>query len=745
MPAPTSSDELLKLIHKSGVLEGPNLEAFVMQLRSAGALPAAASDLAAALVRNGLLTQFQANQFLAGRWRRFIISGKYRLLENLGAGGMGTVFLCEHIIMRRRVAIKVLPGAQANDPACLSRFHREARAAATLDHPNIVRAYDVDKDGPVHFLVMEYVDGANLQEIVKKHGPMDVLRASHYIRQAAAGLEHAHEAGVVHRDIKPSNLLVDRAGTVKILDMGLARFFYDKSDNLTRQHDSLRVFGSADYLAPEQAVDSHTVDIRADIYSLGITFYYLLAGNPPFHDGPSAQKLIWHQMRQPQPIRELRPDVPEGLAAILHRMVAKDPVQRYQTPAEVVEALAPWTQTPIPAPPEKEMPQLCPAMQATGLTENQLLQPPSTVAEPAGSGGKGEGTKPAKGSTPRAAARFYAGIPVSGSGSSAETVTAGKTFPKSGSSSSSAVLLSGQRPGSKVPVQPDHKGRWAAVMAGGALALAATALAVVMGWLPVGSSGKGQPSTASPTEPAAVAKVDSATPALSLLVPAYIYPEGAGLKHWEQLLAAAAKAPVVVIANPASGPGPKADANYAAIISRAKKAGVTVIGYLTTKYTKRPLAEARADIDKWARFYPDIQGVFLDEQASGADAVDHYVALYQEARKAIPNALVVSNPGTSCAEAYLARPAADVVCIFEDPKGYDNFKPLEWTKRYPPQRFAALVTRTVDAARMERYVGDAPHRRLGYFYVTSGDEPNPWDKLPTYWDAEVAAVRRLNP
>ena len=321
-----------------------------------GAYPDRPKKLGAALVRDGLLTPFQVAQFLQGKWRGFWISGKYKLLDHLGVGGMGSVFLCEHRSMRRRVAIKVLPVAHAKDPVALERFYREARAAAALDHPNIVRAHDIDHDGKYHFLVLEYVEGASLQEIVKRGGPMDVTRAAHYVRQAALGLHHAHLAGLVHRDVKPANLLLDRQGVVKVLDMGLARFFHDEDDGLTKQHDERQILGTADYLAPEQAINSHTVDMRADIYSLGATFYFLLAGRPPFGDGTVAQKLVGHQMRTPTPIRELRPETPEGLAEIVAKMMAKDPAGRYQTPAEVYEALAPWTQTPIPPPPEEEMP-----------------------------------------------------------------------------------------------------------------------------------------------------------------------------------------------------------------------------------------------------------------------------------------------------------------------------------------------------------------------------------------------------
>jgi eukaryotic-like serine/threonine-protein kinase len=380
MASPTTTEEFLDMVRKSCVIEEKRLNAHVEKLRAAGKLPAEPGKLAGVLVIDGLLTHFQAEQIMLGKWRRFTI-GKYKVLERLGSGGMGSVYLCEHKLMRRRVAVKVLPTAKANDPSALERFYREARAVAALDHDNIVHAYDIDQDENLHFLVMEYVDGASFQEIIKKTGPMEPLRAAHYIHQAAIGLQHASTAGLVHRDIKPGNILVDREGTVKILDMGLARFFNDEEDILTKKYDE-NVLGTADYLAPEQALDSHGVDIRADIYSLGATFYYVLTGRTPFNEGTVAQKLIWHQTRQPKPIRTLRPQVPEGLAAIIDKMMAKDPAQRYQTPAELAEALAPWTQTPIGPPPEAEMPRL--SLAATGVApgENTVVgsAAPSTPA-----------------------------------------------------------------------------------------------------------------------------------------------------------------------------------------------------------------------------------------------------------------------------------------------------------------------------------------------------------------------------
>jgi serine/threonine protein kinase len=363
MPTP-SLDAFVDLLGRSGVVEPARLTAYLDKLRAADALPSDPARLASLMIRDALLTSFQAQQLLAGKWRGFFI-GKYKVLEKIGSGGMGTVYLAEHKFMKRRVAIKVLPKARALEPSSLERFYREAKAIAALDHPNIVRAYDVDVDRladgtDLHFLVMEYVDGISFQDWVKARGPLDPPRAAHYIYQAAQGLHHAHTIGLVHRDIKPGNLLVDRHGIVKILDMGLARFFHDEEDLLTKKYDE-NVLGTADYLAPEQAIDSHTVDIRADIYSLGGTFYFMLTGRSPFGEGTVAQKLIWHQTRRPKPILELRPDVPADIVAVVEKMMEKSPADRYQTPLEVAEALSAYAFCDRAAPPETDLPELSPA------------------------------------------------------------------------------------------------------------------------------------------------------------------------------------------------------------------------------------------------------------------------------------------------------------------------------------------------------------------------------------------------
>lgn len=239
------------------------------------------------------------------------------------------------------MAIKVLPKSRINDSSYLQRFHREARAAASLDHRNIVRAYDVDNEGDNHFLVMEYVEGKDLQRMVAERGPLEYAVAADYIRQAAVGLAHAHQAGLIHRDIKPANLLVDQNNVVKVLDLGLARFTGEDKASLTVAYDE-NVLGTADYLAPEQALDSHGVDARADIYSLGCTLYYVLTGHPPFPEGTLPQRLLAHQKQAPSSIFDDRPDAPSDLVDICLKMMAKKPSARFQSAAEVAEALGNW-------------------------------------------------------------------------------------------------------------------------------------------------------------------------------------------------------------------------------------------------------------------------------------------------------------------------------------------------------------------------------------------------------------------
>jgi serine/threonine protein kinase len=390
MSVPSSVEELLQLIRKSGMVDEQKLGNYLSRRQLTRGLPADPRDFADELVQDAILTYFQAEQFLLGKWRGFTI-GKFKLLERVGVGGMGQVFLCEHMFMKRRVAVKVLPPAKADQPAALGRFYREARAAGGLDHPNIVRTHDIDQDGNLHFIVMDYVDGPNLLDVVKKFGPLDIARAVSYTRQAALGLDYAFRNHLIHRDIKPGNVLIDRKGLARILDMGLARFINDHADQLTIKYDDKIVLGTADYVAPEQVANSHSVDIRADIYALGATIYFLLAGHPPFPTGTVSQKLLWHRTKDPTPIRQIRPEVPEGLAVVVGKMMAKDPKARFQTPAQVATELEPFLTGPVALPAEEEMPLLSPAaMEGMATVPIQAAEAP---AEPVASATVGGGVK----------------------------------------------------------------------------------------------------------------------------------------------------------------------------------------------------------------------------------------------------------------------------------------------------------------------------------------------------------------
>lgn len=268
------------------------------------------------------------------------VIGDYELVERLGAGGMGTVYKARHRRLKRLVAIKCVKDVQT-----VQRFLREMEAVGQLSHPNIVSATDAREVAGQHILVMEYVEGADLARLSRQHGPLSPADACELIRQASLALQHAHEHHLVHRDIKPANLILTPTGTVKLLDLGLARFVAptaaDTAEPLT---EAGAIVGTVDYLAPEQAEGRTAVDIRADLYSLGCTLFHLLTGHPPYADQPrSLVQKLWAHTHEPFPsIRALRPDLPAPLVQIVERLTAKDPRQRYQTPKELAAAIAPF-------------------------------------------------------------------------------------------------------------------------------------------------------------------------------------------------------------------------------------------------------------------------------------------------------------------------------------------------------------------------------------------------------------------
>jgi serine/threonine protein kinase len=424
MAEPVSTiDEFLTVVKKSGLVEEALLEA------ACAAWPdrtqPVPDELVAKLVGDELLTQWQIDQLRKGKHRGFLL-GKYKLLRLLGAGGMSSVYLAEHVNLHGKVAIKVLPVKNVDKTSYLARFEREARAAFRLSHPNIARAIDLDTSGAIHYLAMDYVDGIDLHAKVKQDGPLPVHDAVDYVRQAALGLQYAHEAGVFHRDIKPANLILDSRGTkpvIKILDFGLALAGKGEDDGSLTQEYGEKVLGTADYLAPEQAKDSHLADARSDIYALGCTLYYLLVGKVPFAGGKLAERIRAHQDAKPPNPLDARPDVPPAIVELYFRMLEKHPEARPQSAREVADALGAW---------------LAASKAATGPTMPPSRPPPRRPAAPATGGaapsktgvavlappGSGAGRRP-PGSGAGPSSLVFTPPPASGVGRSAKLPVAG--------------------------------------------------------------------------------------------------------------------------------------------------------------------------------------------------------------------------------------------------------------------------------------------------------------------------------
>jgi eukaryotic-like serine/threonine-protein kinase len=369
VPAPATADNLLDQLREAQLLTDADANALLLAVGPS----ASASDVTDLLIHRGFLTQFQADQVNKGLAHELRLD-RYRLLDEIGQGGMGGVFKALDTRLKRVVALKMIRAdlvqndvQKKND--YIRRFQREAQAAGQLSHPNVVAIYDSGEANGSHFLVMEYVEGIDLAKMVQQQGVLPIPTACDYIRQAANGLSAAHERGLVHRDIKPSNLLVTRptaaglrsgpirlparppdtplpgptarsgAGVVKILDMGLVMLGDAEEGSTLTQAGT--VIGTPDFIAPEQAADATKVDHRADIYSLGCTFYYLLTGSPPYSEGSPAEKLHKHYSKdfRPKPVEEIRRNIPADVTRILYRMMNKVLDSRYQSAHDVAEDL----------------------------------------------------------------------------------------------------------------------------------------------------------------------------------------------------------------------------------------------------------------------------------------------------------------------------------------------------------------------------------------------------------------------
>jgi serine/threonine protein kinase len=335
---PSTSEVLLAQLTQRQLVDSARLQGWVERFGREEVLAETPAEALRLMVRDHLLTSYQASRILAGEIGSLVV-GKYRLLIPLGAAS-DAVYLAESRALGSRVALKVLSTKHAS-PTARERFRREAQALARLQHPHIVHINDFDEHDGHLVLLMEYIEGESLAGLVEREGPLQPIQAAQLIRDVALGLEQVHAAGLVHRDIKPSHLMKDQHGLVKILDFGLARFLDDQAGSLTLQFDSDRVLGSVEYQAPEQLVNSHDVDIRADLYGLGGTFYFLLTGRAPFSRA-ALLRLANGVVTHPQPLWQLRPDVPRELTAAVERMMAHHRGERFQTPREVIDVLEEW-------------------------------------------------------------------------------------------------------------------------------------------------------------------------------------------------------------------------------------------------------------------------------------------------------------------------------------------------------------------------------------------------------------------
>jgi serine/threonine-protein kinase len=297
--------------------------------------------LARQAVHAKALTLWQAQQLLAGRTTGFKVD-RYVLLDLIGQGGMGRVYLAQDSRLNRRVALKILAPERVNNPRAIARFQREARVGAQLQHEHLVRIYDFGESNGRYFLVMEYIEGKTIGTLISEGGAMPPVAAVRLVRQVALGLEHAHRKGLIHRDVNPYNILVTRDGTAKLADLGLAIDLAEE-DRVTREGATV---GTFDYVAPEQARHSHSADIRSDIYSLGCTLYHMCAGQVPFPTPSLPEKLFAHQAMEPEPLDKMVPGIPEGLAAVVQRMMHKSPDERYTTPLQVAQVLEAFCEDP---------------------------------------------------------------------------------------------------------------------------------------------------------------------------------------------------------------------------------------------------------------------------------------------------------------------------------------------------------------------------------------------------------------
>jgi serine/threonine protein kinase len=361
----SSIESVCNLVIRSCLLSADDVRTVSERWQKEVGAAADGAEFLSWLVAQQYLTEYQAGLLRRGKADHFYLN-QYKILDRVGKGRMAGVYKAVHQL-GQVVAIKVLPPSKAKDPQLLARFQREARMALRLKHPNVVRTVEVGETDGLHFIVMEYVDGESLEDVLRRRCKLPPAEAVRLIHQSLQGLQHTHEQGLVHRDLKPGNLMLTPAwepglpdetlkSTVKILDIGLGRAFFDEgggADNFNLTNEGT-LLGTPEYLAPEQARDAHQADIRADIYSLGCVLYHALTGQPPFVEKNLVRLLVRHATEMPRPLREFNPALADGLQEIMNSMLAKDPAQRFPTPERAAHALGRYLAAPSPQPPGKK-------------------------------------------------------------------------------------------------------------------------------------------------------------------------------------------------------------------------------------------------------------------------------------------------------------------------------------------------------------------------------------------------------
>jgi serine/threonine-protein kinase len=336
-PCALSPAEFLAAIEKSSILTEAQMRA-VWARFAHGVDTLESSAIAEALVREGLLSGFQARRLLVGNSHGFVC-GRYTIIDKIGEGAMGQVYQARHRLMDRIVALKMISPNQKGIAKVVSRFFREMKIVGRLNHPNVVRAFDADQFENAPFIVMEYLEGEDFGRLLRRRGTLPAEEVVGYMAQASWGLAHAHEQGIIHRDIKPTNLFLETTGVVKVLDLGLGAFVQVFDDPArARDPDEQGLAGTADYMAPEQ-LTGQPVDVRMDLFSLGCTLYFALAGVPPFPGPTKIDRLFKRVSERHVPITDVRPNLPYGLVSVLDRMLATNPDDRFNSAAELAEAL----------------------------------------------------------------------------------------------------------------------------------------------------------------------------------------------------------------------------------------------------------------------------------------------------------------------------------------------------------------------------------------------------------------------